>query len=1282
MERETLEIYVTQISKEQQTYYVKLELQNGGTFSGRMSLGDIPLAPSSNSPDGIKNYGVTLFNRLMDGRLAGGFHQAWSSAQANEHGLRIHLWLDSTDPRLHSIPWELMHYDVGGTHSVLIPLAISDQVAFSRYLTSADPWGKPVDHRPIKMCVIISDPDDLGTAWTDLAPINAVEYRDDLSRRLKGMTDSVQIVADFIPDGETRATERTLNTLLDKKYDVLLYFGHALTHPELGTRLLLVEDSPSHLGMLYDTDELVHRMRQSRERRPGLIILIACNTAATLESVRDAQSPTSETLSFSSLAAQLVQEGGVPAVLAMQRLVDMNVARAFTSYLNEQLLRHGQIDVAINAARRSIYEHDSIAWSTPVLYMRMQHGQLFMPDSRQEYARCIINDSRFARWLGDTSDFIEMEVVTLPAGQDWNILLRHPEDAPLAQDGMMALTDAVSRPIRHTPPDARVASFDPSSGPVAPTVSRVHASSSVQTELHNLVSLIGPPHEGQSVMLQCLTAQLAQHIFYYPSEEALQGDTFHQQPVGIFVPLQGYESQPAINQRLERLIVAATSEREPAMGRMLAEMFETSSMVKDTGISRNGQFVFVFDGLDKVSDAYRLDAAQDILSFAEKLPGQHMIVSCTQHVFPDSLARRCRMMLLQPINERIVSRYLQRRNPERSQELFRRIVENQLLELATDPIMLPRIYHRLAEGDQHILTRNEVVLDYLNHALRGIPQPYTQDNAARKTIITLAWYAKWNRKETLPVSDVFAVIAEVRKDRDYDMETLYQIFHSEDLIMYAGQHEIRFVHPLLQAYCAALKLRELPDWENYLEQVLMMCSMPRLRAWWEATVYAFVSLTTDPLPLFVRLANAVHNWGGTYRLMTANALANLPHQMMQQVPIYLLQKLMDGCIMGLDPERETLPDNRASIIVALGRLHYPVSTSYIPDEYERARLFDDIQHHLVRILTLPVRVTPHGVRYDYPKVRIAAARALRTHYAADTQEYDGMRFARMDDSKNGPNDIAHEQIQELLDLWHNNQRVMLRAIVKDTTRSAPERSFAAFALGNIACIEDDEDPLALMDVIMQPEDEDDETDQDTIWSAADALTMFDARQITSLLIKQFTKYIPDRSIEQLAYVAGRVRVYDEAIVMWLIQLLILNTDFNVKAKAFQSLAWIGELQHSDDWIFRVLQSPDMRETMQSLNLDVGQLPQTLLQWIVTNIANWDIGNLLDLGFIQTLGPMDPDETREHERGVLYLRRKAIEAIGWIGDMPMIDALRPYIHTWPLELREVWYATTLLVESRA
>ena len=120
-------------------------------------------------------------------------------------------------------------------------------------------------------------------------------------------------------------------------------------------------------------------------QQPGLrlIVLASCFTAK----------PTQGS-SLGGVARRLVEEG-VPAVIAMQHDFQYEAAQYFSQRLYAHLAYHGEIDRAVNAARRELWDHRRRGqrdldpkslrpdkWGVPVLFMRLTDGRLFTVDER------------------------------------------------------------------------------------------------------------------------------------------------------------------------------------------------------------------------------------------------------------------------------------------------------------------------------------------------------------------------------------------------------------------------------------------------------------------------------------------------------------------------------------------------------------------------------------------------------------------------------------------------------------------------------------------------------------------------------------------------------------------------------------------------------------------------------------------------------------------------------------------------------------------------------------
>lgn len=439
--------------------------------------------------------------------------------------------------------------------------------------------------------------------------------------------------------------------------------------------------------------------------------------------------------------------------------------------------------------------------------------------------------------------------------------------------------------------------------------------------------------------------------------------------------------------------------------------------------------------------------------------------------------------------------------------------------------------------------------------------------------------------------------------------------------------------------------------------------------WWEEVIYAFAGLVRDPAPLLEGLAEAMRGGSATHALITARCLEALPFQE-RRLPAELRAELLDALVLRMREDREPSPERRAQFVTALGRLNH-----------------HQVRHELRRILVEKVRITSSGPRFEYTNVRIAAARALRDIYFAAMPKPDSVSktdtslvLSSYMDQISGAGEplnaaarmpsiaeIRDEQVlARLMRIWQKGAAG--RDELVDLLRNSPfppERSICAFAIADLADWKGRKlmDARQLLRVIASPTDtpgrELVEDWEDTMWAAADALTLFDPELVVPLLrvIISRARYLPDTAVQQLAYLAGRLQASDKIVVDWLIGLLITNPSQAVKAMALRSLATMGQ------------GIPSIQ-----LYLPSGRPGPTLKRLIQDIAAAHPIPKL-------QLGAFEVRLTRSDTSSALYLQRVSIEALAWVGDAETLRDIKGIVAAWPLELREVWYTTAHQIRRR-
>lgn len=296
-------------------------------------------------------YGQALTQSLFsDPELVAAFGQASAAAHTLDVPLRVRLFIGPSAPDLHALRWETLCLP-GSTD----PLLTNEHILFSRYLSSTD-W-RPVRLRPkrdLRALVFVANPTDI-----EAYQLSPVDVHGEVARAQESMGNDV---ATTVLAAHGDATLDTLIAHLRDGYDILYLVAHGVIKD--GEPYLWLEDTHGTTAITTGRD-LVRQMRDLRER-PRLVVLASCQSAGSGD---DRHSQDGGTLA--ALGPRLA-ELGIPAVLAMQDRVSMRTVATFLPVFFRELLRDGQIDRAMAAARGAVQaRHD---WWVPVLFLRLKNG--------------------------------------------------------------------------------------------------------------------------------------------------------------------------------------------------------------------------------------------------------------------------------------------------------------------------------------------------------------------------------------------------------------------------------------------------------------------------------------------------------------------------------------------------------------------------------------------------------------------------------------------------------------------------------------------------------------------------------------------------------------------------------------------------------------------------------------------------------------------------------------------------------------------------------------------
>jgi len=369
------------LEADSQAYPVEAEVSDGSRFTnGQLKLDqDALLRLQAEAED----YGKALFEALFAGDIRRAYDKATGIAEAESNGrLRLRLWVDNDAVELHAIAWERL-YHIHKGHWV--PLGASTLTPLSRYTSLEIREPQPITAVPLQMLVALSNPDKLPGG---LAPANIELEVESLRRALDGLCRAGQVRVTLMPghSGLSPALRAKLEgegyTIVDgpltlfnlapqiAQTHIFHFIGHGAFKSGAGggTAALYLEkvDGTWHAVR----DEEIVNMFAALGTLPHLIFLVACESA---KRTPGATSP------FVGLGPKFVQ-AGVPAVVAMQEQVPVELARVLSSEFYARLAEHGEVDQALNQARLQVFNKKSTEWAIPALFMRIRKGRIFGAD--------------------------------------------------------------------------------------------------------------------------------------------------------------------------------------------------------------------------------------------------------------------------------------------------------------------------------------------------------------------------------------------------------------------------------------------------------------------------------------------------------------------------------------------------------------------------------------------------------------------------------------------------------------------------------------------------------------------------------------------------------------------------------------------------------------------------------------------------------------------------------------------------------------------------------------
>ncbi|MCP4542085.1 MAG: CHAT domain-containing protein [Chloroflexi bacterium] len=911
-------------------YPFEAELDDGSRFlDGELNLDQQALQAVESDPE---QYGLDLFYNLFSGPVRRAYDKATGRAEAQTGGrLRVRLWIDNDAAELHALPWERIYHVHRGQS---VPMAISTLTPFSRYTGLEIPEPEPVTSRPIRMLIAISNPHNLEDSG--LSPIDVAQEVENLRQALGDLQQGGQIHVTLIP-GQSGLSAELRAQLEDEGYQIQdgmtsldnimqmlpdCHIFHFLGHGAFRRRgdrgegvaaLYLEKDDGSWQGVR--DDDIVSRLVAAAPAL-RLVFLAACESAK-----RDAKAAHP----FVGLAPKLVK-AGVPAVVAMQDQVSITLAQELTGSFYRRLLEHGEIDRALNEARSTLFDQKKTDWAIPVLFMRLEQGQLFAADPIRLTLQAIRAHELYRPW--PKHRYLPIEVVHTTGQHDASSLEQlQRESVPAVNMVEETLNLFSTRRLSSTEGE------------------RDHDRSTPL--LVGLVGGHGMTKSTQLCRIAWITADRSLNLMDHGIEHPV---------IPVYVDLQNYSStKSSLGNPIETLMLESL---EPFWPGLTAERLSELLRRNQGPILR-----VLLDGSDDMPDSQRIQAWDALQILVDAYPHhEYMLSTSPGNLDPRQLAVT-NLLVIQPLSQRTVKQFLKGLNTLEGRRLYGALSRAQLFDLAANPWLLVNMLV-LAQAGVYPESRTKVLKSLVEDGIASIPNEYGMRSRAERTLTALAWEMQSTRSNTWPVSDAFRTFAAIRGNREYSLENFYDALVSCGLLVQVGQESMRFAYPPIHAYCCARAILDKSDHIRVIDDITATLGrLTRLR-WWEDTLVLVSGLMDDPNELIRTILYGATLAGGEQPLLAANCLLESGER---QIDPDLIEQIIDALIWQLDSTNERSVQRRARAASTLGQLA----------QLRRLQSLSAIPH-LVRIANQESRVNWRGeARYEYSNVRMAAAGALQ-----------------------------------------------------------------------------------------------------------------------------------------------------------------------------------------------------------------------------------------------------------------------------------------------------------------
>jgi hypothetical protein len=1175
----------------------------------------------------LEAYGKRLYDALFDGPVDDAYMQALSYAQMKSAGrLRLRLEIDRAAPELHALRWETLH---PANRRQLEPLATDAQTPFSRYTPLNIPKATPGEY-PVKILYAVANPADLDqwgmadvdveteirnilAACADLRRTGLVELtimpgqsEEKLPRKLIHTIKS-SLGEEGLISGPTSLDN--LKSVLGQ-FDIFHFLGHgrfkkarrrrdALPANDDSGRpagdagaevsqaaLFLESDDEDDAGFvdLVD-DETFTEAMAAYDSSLKLLFLASCETARVDEEQRQG-SP------LVGLAPRLVNSG-IPAVIAMQDVIEMEAAREITASFYSNLFLHGQVDRALNQARYQIHDHEEAGWSVPVLFLRQ--ATLF----KAEPVRLVMEKIHHAGRQRFRP--LPIEVAHLVGTQEAGNIQRYSDGSTAT----LGILDAV---------DIIFAASEPVAG------------ANATRQKAKFALLVGRPGGAKTTQLK--------NIARYTVRNSLLPDAHHK-VVPLVIELEDYHAAAAgPGSNIEQMVYQELRRYWPDL------TFE-ELLRRLEGRSGTSVFRLLFDGGGDMSKQHRHAVWEGIGEFVKEYPRQQYVLTLDRRYYDsERLNMATDVLIMQPLSRRRVEEYLLTSRQPANERLCRELTDKHLFDLAASPWILIKMIEQ-AGNNVFPKSRAEVLEGTFQQMLAShFPKNDSRREWAEQSLYRLAYQMYQQRERTYDEEKVFAVMADVRQYRDYSLDSLFASLIDCGVLARTIPANVRFARRGLQAYCCAKAIAQMDIQERYHVIDDITASLGRLTRlrWWEPVLILLSGLVDNPDDLLRAIDFGIDMTEGQQLFVMARCLLEIDSK---RVDDTIRDNVINALIWRLHGETERRVDRRARAAAFLGELNATVAA----DNLARIALGIDLPEEANEGGSADL--LPGTLQSEPNDIPGAGDSLVSLESAMALAEIMSTQFTELKEIADHYTERGYEVVAELfhiLEMWMQKDVSGLAERLRRPDDHPGIRAISGYALGNIATTEAND---LLITAFLQAGKPDETVDTaDMRWALTEALTLLDSAQVARRIILPLLdeahardQGLIDAGIWQrrvefypyLVYLIGRIRSQEPIILDFLHNCINRPTDLPIMLGAIKALGTLYAVDNQKDFI----------------NLAKGEFPEWLKLanaqeeiWL-RRVAIEALGHIGDQGCIRQLQRKREHWPPELERA-LYLASQEID----------------------------------------